>query len=134
MSRASLSPGVVEELIDGGEVGLFLGRFSFGDARIERRPEFFQRLLGLVHVHFRPQRMVVAHGLAPVGHREIGIELLRLLEGQGGFVELEAMQFLHALDEAGLRCGGAGGGEADDAELLRAQLGRQKQARSRQGH
>ena len=47
--------------------------------------------------------MVVAHRLAPVRHRERGIGLLRALERDRRFVELEAVKALHAFEERGLR-------------------------------
>ena len=71
MSRASLSPRV-EQLIDRLEIGLFLVGARLGDASLERGRQLLQSFLGRGHVYLRPQRMVVAHGLAPVGHREAG--------------------------------------------------------------
>jgi hypothetical protein len=49
--------------------------------------------------------MVVAHRLAPVGHRERGIRFLRALKRDRGFVELEAVKILDAFDERRLRSG-----------------------------
>src|SRR5688572_10917784 len=65
--------------------------------------------------------MVVAHGLAPVSEREVGIECFRLAKRDGSLVELEAVQRFDAFEELRLcrRC--ARGLERDRAELLRHQ-------------
>ena len=62
--------------------------------------------LGLVEVLLRPQRVVVAHRLAPVGEGELRVGLLGLLERQRGLVELEVVQRLDAGEER-LLCGAA---------------------------
>ena len=61
--------------------------------------------------------MVVAHGLAPVGEREIRIGLLRFPKRFRGFVEFEAVEVFHALDEQRLGRGGAGSRELNRAKL-----------------
>ena len=98
---------------------LLVGSFTFASRAVERRRDLLEDRLGRLRVLLRPQRMVVAHRLAPVRHRERGIDLLRALERHRGFVELEAVQALHAFEERRLRRRRAGGREGDGAELLR---------------
>ena len=44
--------------------------------------------------------MVVAHRLAPIGHRKKRVDFLRVLKHRGRFVELEAMKVLDAFKNA----------------------------------
>ena len=88
----------------------FRNAFSFGSFAFAWRASdvgaIFSRIaFAALVVLLRPQRMVVAHRLAPVRHRERRIGFLRALERDGGFVELEAVEVLHAFDERGLRGG-----------------------------
>ena len=46
-----------------------------------------------------PERMVVAHRLAPVGESETGVDLLGVLERLAGLLEPEAMERRHAAQE-----------------------------------
>ena len=84
-----------------------------------RRCQLVERSLRLGHILLRPQRMVMAHGLAPVGHHKARIGLLCVLEGQGGLIEFEIVQRLDAAQEVGLRGRSARGGKRDAARRLR---------------
>ncbi len=59
-------------------------------------------------VLLRPQWMIIAHRLAPVGKRECRVDTLRLLEREAGLVELETVQRLDARQERALRLLGPG--------------------------
>src|SRR5690606_41568996 len=61
---------------------------------------------GAVLLH--PDRVVVRHGLAPVGHGEVGVEALRLAEGVAGLVVLEGVEEQEAAEERRLGLRGAG--------------------------
>ena len=89
------------------EERLLLGQLRLGDARLVRRREPIERLLRRLEILLRPERMVVAHRLAPVGHGEVRVGLLRLLERLRGFVELEVVERLDADEERLLRGRGA---------------------------
>ena len=65
----------------------------------------------------RPERMVVAHRLAPVREREGGIGFLRLAEGVGRQIELEVVQRLGPREERRLRGGFRRRRKVDRAEL-----------------
>ena len=54
-----------------------------------------------------PNRMVVGHGLSPIGHGEIRLSGLGSLEGLGGVLVLEAVHEENATDERGVRIGRA---------------------------
>ena len=111
----------VEQPIGGADEGLLLGRAGLCDSALQRRRDLLERALSGLRVLLRPQRVVVAHRLAPVGHHEVRIRLLRALERLGGLVELEAVKVLHAFEKRRLRAGRAGGRKGDGAELLRRQ-------------
>ncbi len=108
------------------EQRLLLRQLGLGQPRLVRRRELVERGLRLGDVLLRPQRMVVAHGLAPVGHGEVRVDLLGLLERQGRLVELEVVQGLHSGEKGLLRRGRARGGESDRSELLGGRSRRQR--------
>ena len=116
------------------EERLLLGQLGLGQPGLVRRGQLLERLLGLVEILLRPQRMVVAHRLAPVGEREVRVGLLRLLEGDGRLVELEVVQRLDAGEERLLRAGGPRRRKGDRAELLGGHLRRQRQGRHAASH
>ena len=124
-----LVAGAVVERLHRLEERLLLGQLRLGQPGLVRRGQLLERLLGLVEILLRPERMVVAHRLAPVGEREVRVGLLRLLEGDGGLVELEAVQRLDAGEERLLGASGSRRGEGDRAELLSGDVRRQRQGR-----
>ena len=65
-----------------------------------------------------PERMVVAHGDAPVCHGAGGIEAGDVLEGSSGFGVGEGVKQSDGAIERLLYGGGAGDGEGDGAEFL----------------
>jgi hypothetical protein len=81
--------------------------------RLGRRAKPLQDLAGLLRVLVEPERLVVGHGLAPVGQGEAGIDSLRFQEGLDGVLVLEVVERGHAAQERGLRGGRAGVGKAD---------------------
>ena len=86
-----LVTGAVEDL-DGVHVeALALGR-GLGPAFGAGGPEALQDVPGGADVLLRPQRMVVADRLAPVGEGEVRIDLLGVLEGFSGFLVPEAVE------------------------------------------
>ena len=133
---------VARELVAGAEIEhvlrleerLLLRQLGLGQPRLVRRRQPLEHRLRLVEVLLRPQRMVVAHRLAPVGHRELRVGGLRLLERHGRLVELEVVQGLHAREEGVLRGGCARGGKRDRPELLRGRLRRQDEHRRHSHH
>src|SRR4029077_4407374 len=74
------------------EITLLARGRRFALARGARRPEARERGARLVHALVVPERLIVRERLAPVRHREAGIDLLRLPEGFDGVVVLEAVQ------------------------------------------
>src|SRR5260370_238356 len=68
-------------------------------------------------VLFHPERMVERHGRAPVGHREAGLDPLRLSELFGRVVEFETVKEERAAEEMPLRPGRARRGEIDAPEI-----------------
>ena len=111
--------GAVVEEIDRLEQGALLRQSRFRDARCACRCERFEHALSGLAVLLRPERVVVAHRLAPVGEREARVEGFGFAKRDGGFVELEAVQRFDAFEEFRLRGGYARGLERDRAELLR---------------
>ncbi len=97
-----LVAGSIEELVHRFQIALFLFRVRFGEASFECRRQALQRFLGSSLVLLRPQRMVVAHGFAPVGQREIRIELLGFVERHSRLVELEAVKVFDSLNKISL--------------------------------
>src|SRR5262249_58841889 len=79
---------------------------------------------GLVDLLVVPERLAVAHRLAPVGHGERRIDPLGLPEGVDRIVVLEAVEQQDSADERGLRRGRPGGGKGDPAEVLKRMLRR----------
>jgi hypothetical protein len=77
--------------MDGLDVAFFFWRLGLRDSAVRCRGELLERLFRGRDVDLRPERMVVAHCLAPVGKRKGGIGLLRFLESLGCLVELEAV-------------------------------------------
>ena len=122
----------VEEDVDRLQERFLLRQLRLRLARVGRRRDLLEDLLRRLGILLRPQRMVEAHRLAPVRHREGRVGLLRALERVRGFVELEAVQILHALDERRLRGGVARIRERDRAELLRTDRRRDRDERDRQ--
>ena len=66
---------------------------------------------GGIAVLLHPDRVVVRERLAPVRHREVRVEALRLLEGLAGVLVLEAVEHEEAAQERLLRLGRARVGE-----------------------
>ncbi len=82
------------------------------------RIEAVQHFLCGVEILLCPERMVVAHRLAPVRQRKTRIRLLRFSERLGRLVELKIVERLDANQKRILRGAGGGGRERDRAELL----------------
>jgi hypothetical protein len=122
----------VEQLIDGFDVRLLLRQLCLREPAIECRRELAERLFRRVDIYLRPERMVVAHRLAPIGERESRIRLLGFPERFGRLVELEAVKVLHAFDERGLRRRGARGLKLNRAELRRLRTGGRRRDQARQ--
>src|SRR5579871_4921005 len=78
----------VEQLIDGMAVRLLLGCPRFRRTCIQRWREPLQRFPRGWYIDLLPKRMVITHRLTPISESETGIDLLRLAESVGGFVEL----------------------------------------------
>ena len=102
MSRASLSPGAEQDFERLDELAL-LARRCLRRARRCRRRQPLHRLARGGDVLLGPERVVVAHRLAPVSEREVRVGLLRFAEGLGREVELEVVVRLHAGEERTLR-------------------------------
>ena len=71
-----------------------------------------------VAILLAPQRMVVGHRLAPVGHGEVRIDRLHLDERLARILVLEAVQQQHRADEGLLGLGSTRVGEVDASQLL----------------
>ena len=82
-------PQVAPLPLGGGSVGPGLGR---GGVAAQGHP-------GGVRVLLAPERVVVRHGLAPVGQREARVGPLRPAELFGRIFELEGVEQEHALEE-----------------------------------
>ena len=85
------------------EIALLAGR-CFRGARRGRRREALEDFPRRGDVLLRPERMIEAHRLAPIGKHERRIRFLRFAEGIGSRVELEVVQRFHAGEERAL-CG-----------------------------
>src|SRR5207237_5439047 len=81
-----------------------------------RRSEPLQGGAGGREVLLIPDRMRVRHRLAPIRHREIGIDLLRLAEAICRCGVFEIVQQSETAEERRLRSRGARVGERDFAE------------------
>ncbi len=69
--------------------GFFRARFLRGAQALQDAP----RGLGVL---IEPERLVVGHGLSPVGHGERGIDALGFLEFEDGLLVREVVQRRHA--------------------------------------
>src|SRR5262249_43390341 len=98
---------VAEEPFDGVEISLLAIGWRLRLTVRARRRQPPERRAGLVHVLVVPERLVVAHRLAPVRQGESGVEALRLPERGDRIVVLEAVKQQHAADERRLGRSGA---------------------------
>ena len=89
----------------------------FCGARLGSCGETIQRGAGGGLILLIPERMRVRHGFAPIGHREIGVGLLRLAEFRCCVVVFEIVELGEPAKKTGLRGGGAGIGEMDFADI-----------------
>ncbi len=81
----ALGLGAIQiEVLHGVEVRLLALRGRLGLAGLTRRGEPCQRRERRFSIALVPDRMVVCHRFAPIGHGEAAIELLRLAEGRRG--------------------------------------------------
>ena len=97
---------------------LFPRRRRFREARLEGRGEPRQHRARGLPIHFREERVVVAEGLAPVGHGEVRVRRLRALELGDRLLPAEAVQDRRPTDEVGLGLRGWGRGrEVDRADI-----------------
>ena len=74
--------GAVIDEIDRLEQGALLRQSCFRDALCARRRERLEHALAGLAILLGPERVVVAHGLAPVGEREARVEGFALRETQ----------------------------------------------------
>ena len=103
--------------LDGGEPIAFLVAAGFRRALRRRWRQPAEGGECCVAVLLLPDRVVVRHRLAPVGHGESGVGALGLAEGLAGGFVLEAVHEQNAVDEVLLRRRRPGGREVDGAEL-----------------
>ena len=117
--------------LDRGEKALLaLGR-RLGAARRGIAAELGESLARVGRVEIGEERVVVAQRLAPVRHREVGLDRLRRFELRDRLLPAEAVQRRHAAQEVALRLGrGRGGGEVDGPDLLA--FGLQRRGRKRE--
>ena len=96
--------------------------FAFGDSIASARAETLEDAARAAEILFHPHRMVLRHRLAPIGHGERRIDLLRLPERAGGIVVLEVVELSETVQERGLRGRRARilEGDGADARCLRA--------------
>ena len=92
---------------DGLEIRFLARGRRLLQARGRRRPEAAKRCASLLDVLVVPERLVVAHGLAPVAERERRIHPLHLPELRNRVVVFEAVKQKDAADEVRLSGGGA---------------------------
>ena len=105
---ARLFVGVAVEDLDGAEVVLLALRLRPCDARLARRRQPRQRFPRGAAVLLHPHGMVVGHRLAPVGHGEVGIDLLRTAKQIGRRGIFEVVELREAGEKAVLGGGRAG--------------------------
>ncbi len=103
------------------------------EPRLRCRAQPAQRSQRRLTVLLLPDRMVVSHRLAPVGEREVGVELLSLAKSLGGVGILEAVQQQNASQEGLLRSRRAGVRELDPSQVRRLRAGQLGQRRRDQG-
>ncbi len=94
------------------------------------RSQPLQHAARLIGVHLRDQGMVVRQGLAPVGHGEVGVYLLRRLELIDRLIPAEAVEDRHAPQEVLLDLPARRRGKVDGADVV--ELGLNRQSRGRQ--
>jgi hypothetical protein len=128
---AGLLVGVAVEDLDGTDVRLFPRCSAAGEARLARRRQPRQGFARGAAVLLHPHRMVVGHRLAPIGHREAGIDLLRPAKEFGSSGVLEIVKLGKTGEETLLR-----GGRAGILERHRTEGGlpRERQRRRQQDH
>jgi hypothetical protein len=113
-----LVAGAVEQAVRRRQERLLDWQRRFRGTRFGRRCEFLEHCARRLEILLRPERVVVAHRLAPIGEREISVDSSCLAERDRGFIELEAVQCFDAFDELGLSSRIARRRKRDGAELL----------------
>ena len=109
MARSSLA-AFAEQYLDGREETSLTLRRRFLEPLFRRRAEALQNGPGEIRVSLGEERMVVAQGLAPIGHEEVGLRGQSCFESLLGGLEREAVQKQHAVQKMLLRFRGFGRG------------------------
>ena len=104
------------ERLDGIQVQLFALRGRFRETPLRRRRQPVESLDGRVAVALHPERVVVRHGLAPVGHGEARVFLLGFSKRFRGVCVFETVKEQDAPEEVRHRRRRAGGRKIDPAE------------------
>ena len=123
------------ERLDGAQPHLLLVVAGLGQALVSARAQPAERGAGRVGRRLAPERVVVCHRLAPIGHRERRSGLLSLHERLFRIVVLERVEKKHAANESVLSRAGLGSGEVDFPErVLLRERGRAGDERQHDGH
>ena len=109
---AAVLVAVAVQDLDGAHVVLLAFGSGFRDSRLSRRCEASERLERRVAILLHPHGVGVGHRLAPVGHREVGVELLRFSEQHCCCAVFEVVKLREAFEKEWLRCGRARVGKA----------------------
>ncbi len=104
------------QIFYGGKIRPLACGTTLRDANLTRRSEPIEDSPRAAEILFHPHGMVLRHRLAPVGHGEIGIGLLRGTKRPCRVVVLEVVELGEPVVEALLRSRCAGVGEVDVAD------------------
>ena len=119
--------------LERAQIRMLPGCSALGDPIAGARAEALEDAARAAEILFHPHRMVLRHRLAPIGHGERRIDLLRLAERAGGIVVLEVVELSETVQERGLRGRRARILEGDGADARRLRAARHAEGGGKNG-
>ena len=113
-----LVSGAVEQPVRSTQIGLLPLRGSLGKSPLQRRCQGLQHLPAPFRLLRLPDRVIVPHGLAPIGHRESRVDFPRSGKGFPGIRVFKTVQQQQSAKEFFLGFGSAGVVETGFTEVL----------------